>query len=318
MKLLWENVRDRLLYVPGSWEFWRCTTCGSAKLRPFPKAEKLASLYPPIYDFTPDLLNAKNSFLRAWAHLEYRWFFQPQYEAQSRQIRRVTGGKEKSSQRLLDVGCGGGLRLPVFERYGYKVHGSDFRPQVVQYLREKLGIPAVCADATEIAQHLPPASFDLITAFYLLEHVRDIRHVLENCFELLTPGGWFVGTLPMINSLQARLWGARWVGASEAPRHLSIPSPEGMERLLVQVGFDQVCFQPDSLLTCAGAAVLSLFPSAGRRHASHLPKGNWAISWLTPAVATLLGFLAVPFCFLENDLLHCPAVAMVFARKGKA
>ncbi len=307
MEPLWKNVRDRLLYVPGEWEFWRCTQCGSAKLLPAPRPEELASFYPPIYDFTPDLLYDKNSLHRLLARLEYRWFFQPQYEAQARQICRLTGGKEKSGQRLLDVGCGGGLRLLAFRRYGYQVHGTDFRPHVVQYLREELDIPAVCADATEITRHLAPASFDLVTAFHFLEHVPDVRVIVTNCLELLTPGGWFVGVVPLVSSLQARLLGSQWIGASEAPRHLSIPSPEGLRYLFRLVGFDQPLLQPASLLDCVGGAVLSLFPAAGRRR-SHA-------GITTSMAAALLGGLAIPFCIAENYLFRRPAIGMIFARK---
>ena len=315
MELLWKNVRDRLHFVPGKWEFWRCNGCGSAKLLPAPRVEDLASFYPPIYDFTPDLLHKKNPLLRALAHCEYRWFFQPQYEAQAGQIRRVTGGKGKSGQRYLDVGCGGGLRLLAFRRFGYQVHGTDFRPQVVQYLREKLDIPAVCADATQITQHLPPDSFHLLTAFHLLEHVPDVQRILENCFQLLAPGGWFVGTVPLVNSLQARLLGPRWAGASEAPRHLSIPSPEGIQNIVRQVGFDRLLLQPDSLLNCTGVAVLSIFPSAGSRHSNSSSGLKWVTAGMTPLAAALLGVLAIPFCLAENYLFRQPAIGMIFARK---
>src|SRR3989442_1636035 len=184
-------VWERLGYVPGRWAFWRCRECGSAVLSPFPKANELASLYPPVYSFALDL-GRENPFRRFLARLEYRFFFRPQYEAQARRVLRGIDWQGARGQRLLDVGCGPGLRLITFRRRGFDVRGMDFQPEVVEYLRKELGIPAVCTDVHGLAECFPPTSFDLITAFSVLEHVPSVEAALESCFRLLNPCRWLV------------------------------------------------------------------------------------------------------------------------------
>jgi len=318
-KPLWENVRDRLGYVPGQWGFRSCLTCGSACLFPAPDPSQLASLYPPVYDLTPDLLETKDRFARLLFRWEERLFFQPQYEAQARRILRLLGRKKASAPgSLLDIGCGGGLRLATLRRYGFQVHGTDFRPDVVQALKEHLKIPAVLSNATEIERHFPSGSFDIVTAFHFLEHIPDIRSTLRACLTLLAPGGILIATVPLVNSLQAALFQSRWAGATEAPRHLSIPSPHGMQKVLEETGFEYLGILPDSLLNCTGAAVLSFFPLAGRRRLQGLHGLEKALSFFIPLLAAGVGTLCLPLCLMENRLFGRPSIGMVLARKGRA
>ena len=305
-----EGVRDRLKFVPGKWEFKKCRGCGSAVLFPQPKAADLASYYPPVYDFSIDFSGA--FFKRLWTNLEYRFFFQPQYHGLARQILHGTGGQNLPRQHLLDVGTGLGLPLFFLRKYGYKVCGTDFRPEVVEYLEKQLAIPSVCTDAASLARHFPPASFDVVTAFHVLEHVADVQTVIRNCFELLRPGGWFVNTIPLADSLQARLFRNRWAAASEAPRHLSIPSREGITSICKNVGFDRLKIQPCTVLDCAGVFVLSVLPSIGTRH---LRKTHPISALLIALAAVSVGMIAVPWCLAENYLLGKPCMGTVFAHK---
>ena len=142
-------------------------------------------------------------------------------------------------------------------------------------------MPAVCSDATDVARHFPPRSFDLVTAFHLIEHLPDLQGLLRSVRTLLKPGGWFAGTVPLVDSLQVRRFGARWAGASEAPRHVTIPSREGIDRLFETAGFERPSIRPDSLLNCAGVAVLSALPRIGSRHATD---NRWWLKLSAPAI----------------------------------
>ncbi len=306
-----DQVKDRLKHVPGTWAFWRCRDCGSAMLSPFPQAQELASFYPAVYDFSLEQ-RQQNSFKRLLSQLEYRLFFQPQHEAQARQILRGTGGPNRLGRRLLDVGTGQGFPLLALKQHGYQVHGTDFRPAAVEYLQKQLGIPATCTDVSNLNQHFPPASFDVVTAFHTLEHVPDVRSVVNSCYLLIKPGGWFVSTVPFVDSVQARLFKSRWSGASEAPRHLSLPSHEGIARVCRQAGFDSVTIRPGTLLDCAGVLVLSLLPNTGSRHfRQSLPLHTLIAS----AAGGLAGLAAIPWCLIENYLLRRPSMGIVFSHK---
>jgi SAM-dependent methyltransferase len=308
---LFENLQDRLGFVPGRWTFWRCGECGSAVLSPFPGANELASFYPPVYSFRLDL--GRGSAVRQLlARLEYRFYFGPQYEAQARRVLRGIGWPDGRGRRLLDVGCGRGLRLVTFRRRGFDVQGMDLQPEVVEYLRKELGIPAVCADVQQLSTCFPPASFDLITAFFVLEHVPSVEAVLANCFRLLKPGGWFVGAVPFIDSVQAGLFKGRWINATEAPRHLSLPTWAGMDAVCRRTGYDRISLHPDSTLNCAGQVGISLFPGGT---ITHFYGGGRLGAFVQRVLAGSATLFSIPFCAFENHVLRRPSLGMVLAHK---
>lgn len=311
---LYENLEDRLGYVSGRWAFWRCQDCGSAVLSPFPTANDLAAFYPPVYSFTLEL-GRDSALRRALARLEYVVYFRPQYRGQVRTVLRAIGWRGERGRRLLDVGCGRGLRLLEFRRQGFDVYGADLQPDVVEYLRRDLGIPAVCTEVGGLTEYFPAASFDLITAFFVLEHVPSVAAVLTSCLRLLKPGGWFVGAVPFIDCVQAGLFKGRWINATEAPRHLSLPTRTGMERVCRRAGFDRVMLRPDTTLNCAGQIGISLFPGGT---ITHFYGGGRLRALLGRALAATGTVLGIPFCAVENHLLRRPSLGMVIAHKPEA
>lgn len=311
---LCEGVTDRLEYVPGVWSFWSCRQCGSAMLVPHPRPEQLASFYPPVYGFTPDA-NRAGTLGRWLARMEYRWFFQPQYAAQARRVLRGIGWNGERGQRLLDVGCGRGLRLLAFRERGFEVHGMDFQPEVVEYLKSSLGIPAKVCPIDRLGEHFKPAAFDLLTAFFVMEHLPDLDAMLGSCLDVLKPGGWFVGAVPLVDHLQVRCFGKRWVGISEAPRHLSLPSRKGLVEVCRRAGFTEISLRPDTVLACASHVGLSLFPSAAT---SHVYGSGGLLRTGKRLLAGAATLASVPWCSLENTVLNRPAQALVFARKPMA
>lgn len=305
---LFDHVRDRLGYAPGEWGFDRCLTCGAAQLVPQPREEDLPGYYPPIYSFTLEM-GRPTAIKRFLAKLEYFLFFLPQYAAQVRIVCQQVG-PPRAGARLLDLGCGRGLRLEGFRKRGYHVIGCDFQPEVVAELRQR-GIEAVVSDIDHLTDHFPPSSFDLITAFYLLEHVPCVLRTVQQAYCLLRPGGWFAGAVPLIDGAQARWFGPQWAHVGEAPRHLTLPSREGLRRLMQAAGYEQITLRPDAALNCAGIIALSLIPEAASTHAY----GRGGSAMLRRLVGGAVTLLATPLAWAENHLLRQPSHGIIFGRK---
>jgi SAM-dependent methyltransferase len=305
-----EGVTDRLGIAPGTFTFWRCRQCGSAVLSPAPRPEELAALYPEVYSFHPGV--AKGGKLKGLiAGLEERFFFQLQYQAQYRTMGKVMGPPPNGA-RLLDVGCGVGQRLLAFRQLGYQVHGLDFLPSVVEHLRGELGIEATCGDLVQLDTLFPEASFDVVTAFQVVEHVHDARALLGRCYRVLRPHGWLMATIPMGDSFQARWLKERWCGAREAPRHLNLPSHEGLQQACRSLGFERVEIRPDSLLNCAGLVGLSLLPGAATTTVYAQRSARAVVNRVLGAAVTVA---SLPLCYLEGHVADRPATALVFAQK---
>ena len=76
-----------------------------------------------------------------------------------------------------------------------------------------------------------PDRWDIINFSHSLEHLPNPVPVLERAIEQLNPGGLLLIDAPSVDSLALRVWGPFWQGL-EAPRHLSIPAPDQVARLL--------------------------------------------------------------------------------------
>jgi SAM-dependent methyltransferase len=96
--------------------------------------------------------------------------------------RRVTDRRA----RILDVGCGTGANLLMLSKYG-AAEGVDISEDALAFCRER-GLDHVKQGAGE---ELPyeDGTFDLVTAFDVVEHMDDDLAGLEEMFRVLRPGG---------------------------------------------------------------------------------------------------------------------------------
>lgn len=100
---------------------------------------------------------------------------------------------------LLEVGCGGGLLTEPMRRLGAEVTGIDPAPRNIGVARahaEQAGLKITylpCAAEDLVASG---ASFDVVLAMEVVEHVADVDAFILDCARLVKPGGLlFLATL---------------------------------------------------------------------------------------------------------------------------
>ncbi len=145
-------------------------------------------------------------------------------------FRRHVGGP---GQRVLDLGCRYGALTRVYAS-GNEVVGVDVDREALEHAA-KLGIETHWADVDE---PLPfdDASFDVVVAGELLEHVRDPAALVAEARRALRPEGTFVGSVPNAFRLKNRLRFLVGLQPDNDPTHLHLFSPRDLRELLQDFG----------------------------------------------------------------------------------
>ena len=129
--------------------------------------------------------------------------------------------------RILDVGCGTGANLIMLSKYG-DAEGVDVSEDALAFCRER-GLDRLKLGA---AEELPyeDGTFDLVTAFDVVEHMDDDLACLREMRRVLRPGGRVLLFVPTFMFL----WGVQ-DDVSNHRRRYRLPQ---LRRVLEQAGFE--------------------------------------------------------------------------------
>ena len=106
----------------------------------------------------------------------------------------------RSSARVLDVGTSTGTNLRLVRDLGLSsVMGLDMSLLAARFCKDK-GLGSVLVGSAQ-AQPFATASFDLVLATDIIEHLDDDLGGLREIERVLTPGGWVLLTVPAFPSL---------------------------------------------------------------------------------------------------------------------
>lgn len=140
---------------------------------------------------------------------------------------------------ILDIGCGTGKMLDELAPFGHVV-GADFAPEALQFCVTR-GVGADLARAD--ARRLPfaDASFDVVTAMDIVEHIDDDKAASCEIFRVLKPGGRLLVTVPAFPSL--------WSEHDEALHHYRRYTVPRLKDLFQRVGLavDKVSYTVTTL-----------------------------------------------------------------------
>lgn len=241
----WQGHRGIVLDEIGEYKVIHCFSCILNHCVPLPSEAWLKQYYQErFFQQKPDYLTRYIED-ENWWHL---WHGITLTQATELLI-PVVG--ERAAFFVLDVGTGPGLFLDVAKRRGWLGWGLEpaaHEGSVFKEHHRTLGIDTcTCTlreyaeDAHDLGAAHPMAPFDMIHAYEVLEHIPQPDVFLEQCYELLKPGGVIAITVPNdYNSYQMAIcqelklphW---WVSP---PEHLNYFSVKSLQLLMRRSGFN--------------------------------------------------------------------------------
>jgi len=141
--------------------------------------------------------------------------------------------------RILDVGCGTGLNARHLAAMGHTVVGTDLSPVAIEKFKQNGFDGIVCDMEKDAGVPLPDASFDLVFASEVIEHIADTATFLAELHRLVRPGGTLILSTPNSAFWPYRLLGLAGRTPSEVqhPGHVRFFSRRLLARAIEAAGF---------------------------------------------------------------------------------
>jgi 2-polyprenyl-6-hydroxyphenyl methylase/3-demethylubiquinone-9 3-methyltransferase len=143
-------------------------------------------------------LNVDSGEIAKFEALAARWWdpdgeFRPLHEINPLRANYIDRFSPVSGQRLVDIGCGGGILAESMALRGAEVTAIDMGEAPLSVARLHQLESGVSVDyrqstAEALAEEMPGA-FDIVCCLEMLEHVPDPSSVIRACAALARPGG---------------------------------------------------------------------------------------------------------------------------------
>ena len=202
----------------------RCKGCALLSLAEFPSREERDARYQEGY-------YAKDTGARFLGLIEAVLRFLKDLRVRS--ILRLSRGPGS----ILDVGCGRGDLIQLFQDRGWKAVGTQVSRTAAEAARRLRGVDVIIGDLPGLS--LAPESFDVVTFLHVLEHLDRPGDYLSAARSLLRPGGLLVIEVPNCAGP-----GFRWLEQRsftfDHPNHLVFFTPDSLRALLERAGFEVI------------------------------------------------------------------------------
>lgn len=154
-------------------------------------------------------------------------------------------GRYKRGGRLLEVGCGLGHLLGMFDE-NFETYGSDISEYAIHTTHDNAPRARVIVADIEGLSTFPDGYFDVLIAKHVVEHLSDPPRAFQQFARLLKRDGILVIGTPNTESALRILKGGRWYALHDKT-HISLKPPHAWAELVRGAGLYVVKMIGDGL-----------------------------------------------------------------------
>lgn len=167
------------------------------------------SVYPNIYEVCQNtgvyryLPARTRKYSESYFLQEYKEQYQKTYYQDEKNLRRLakrrlyelTKYTVLRGKTLLEIGCAAGFFLDEAWKMGLDVRGLELSATESQYASQELGLTV---ETLSFLDYQSEGSFDILAAFFVLEHMDRQEEALCKIAQLVKPGGYLLLSLPSL------------------------------------------------------------------------------------------------------------------------
>lgn len=222
------ECRDHFL-TKENFKLYKCNECCFVFLNPQPEKEKLE-----LYYDSPDYISHSGTG-KGIINKIYKRVKKITLQKKLKIVSRHSSGK-----KILDIGCGSGELMNIFNENNWQTMGVEPNERVRNYAIKEYGLKIV--DEKEI-EKIQDRSFDVISLWHVLEHVPELQKRMNELKRIIKANGTLFIAVPHCNSYDAVYYKEYWA-AYDVPRHLWHFTPSTLEVLCNKYGFSVVNIIP--------------------------------------------------------------------------
>jgi SAM-dependent methyltransferase len=241
------HVSDRARFVHGAFTFLRCGGCGLVHASPRPTPEEIDATYAQSYFDDRGWVDPTSDS----GYLQRCW----------NEVRPHLGPKG----RLLDVGCATGAFVAAATNAGWDAWGLEYS-EAAAARAAGAGLQVKAGSLGD--QTFRGQTFDVITAWHVVEHLIDPVSDLLHMRALAAPAATLVIETPNARSVGARLKGDGW-SQIRPPEHINFFDRRSLANVLERTGWRvtraRTIYKRDTAARIAGKPWLVPMARAGAR-----------------------------------------------------
>jgi len=232
---LYINIKDKEFNNPEKFSIYKCNNCGFEFTIPSLNEKQLSKFYPAdeyysyqeynrmafLYHKISAYYYSRRNVLFNFLFFPFKQLLYPYYI--------------KRGKNILEVGCGNGMKLEIYNNYQMKTFGIEPYGKELTLNEKRLGIQRVNLNDCDFKEN----SFDYIILKEVLEHVPDQKLVLSKCYRWLKPDGVFIITVPNVGGLWNKIFKDNWYGY-DIPRHIYNYNKTNIRFYLKKFGYKKI------------------------------------------------------------------------------